>query len=64
MGNLQQHQAADLPQLFDRITRNAIGMDDYFDRIFTLNETQANYPPFNLVQINNVESRLEICGRI
>ena len=60
MGNLQRYQAADLPQLFDRITRNAIGMDDYFDRIFTLNETQANYPPFNLVQINNVESRLEI----
>ena len=60
MGNLQRYQAADLPQLFERISRNAIGMDDYFDRIFTLNETQANYPPFNLVQINNVESRLEI----
>ena len=35
-GNLQRYQASDLPQLFDRITRNAIGMDDYFDRIFTL----------------------------
>ncbi len=60
MGNLQRYQAADLPQLFDRITRNAIGMDDYFDRIFTLNESVSNYPPFNLVQVNNVESRLEI----
>ena len=34
-------------------------MDDYFDRIFALNET-TNYPPYNLVQVNNVESRLEI----
>ena len=59
-GNLQRYQASDLPQLFDRITRNAIGMDDYFDRIFTLNESVSNYPPFNLVQVNNVEFRLEI----
>ena len=60
MGNLQRYQASDLPQLFDRITRNAIGMDDYFDRIFTLNESVSNYTPFNLVKVNKVDSRLEI----
>ena len=59
MGNLTRYTTADLPTLFDKITRNAIGMDDYFDRIFALNET-TNYPPYNLVQVNNVESRLEI----
>ena len=59
MGNLTRYTTADLPTLFDKITRNAIGMDDYFDRIFDLNET-TNYPPYNLVQVNNVESRLEI----
>ena len=34
-------------------------MDGYFDRIFTSHH-ETNYPPYNLVQLNNVESRLEI----
>jgi molecular chaperone IbpA len=44
----------------DKITRNSIGLDEYFDRLFTLHETSSNYPPYNLVQISNVESRLEL----
>jgi molecular chaperone IbpA len=52
--------SADLPALMDRITRNSIGMDEYFDRLFNLHETTSNYPPYNLVQISNVESRLEL----
>ena len=35
-------------------------MDEYFDRLFHLHETTSNYPPYNLVQVSNVESRLEI----
>ena len=58
--NIQRYSAADLPALMDRITKNSIGMDEYFDRLFNLHETTANYPPYNLVQINNVESHLEI----
>ena len=42
----------------DRITKNSIGMDTYFDKFFT--ETVTNYPPYNLIQVNNTESRLEI----
>ena len=60
MTNLTRYAAADLPSLMERITRNSIGMDEYFDRLFNLHETSSNYPPYNLVQINNVESRLEI----
>jgi molecular chaperone IbpA len=44
----------------DKITKNTIGMDEYFNRIFTLHETSSNYPPYNHIQISNVESRLEI----
>jgi HSP20 family molecular chaperone IbpA len=55
-----KYHAADLDQLMGKITRNTIGMDEYFDRIFNLHETSSNYPPYNLIQINNVESRLEI----
>jgi len=60
MTNLARYTAADLPALMDRITRNSIGMDEYFDRLFNLHETTSNYPPYNLVQISNVESRLEL----
>ena len=60
MTNLTRYAAADLPELMEKITRNSIGMDEYFDRLFNLHETSKNYPPYNLIQINNVESKLEI----
>jgi len=60
MTNLMRYTAADLPTLLDRINRNSIGLDEYFDRVFKLHETTSNYPPYNLVQVSNVESRLEI----
>ena len=60
MTNLSRYTSADLPALMDRITRNSIGMDEYFDRLFNLHETTSNYPPYNLIQVNSVESRLEL----
>jgi molecular chaperone IbpA len=60
MSNLARYTAADLSTLMDKITRNSIGMDEYFDRLFNLHETSTNYPPYNLIQVNNVESHLEI----
>ena len=60
MTNVTRYTAADLPTLMEKITRNSIGMDEYFDRLFNLHETTSNYPPYNLVQVSNVESRLEI----
>jgi HSP20 family molecular chaperone IbpA len=60
MTNLARYTSADLPTLLDKITRNSIGLDEYFDRIFSLHETTSNYPPYNLVQVSNVESRLEL----
>ena len=59
MGTLAQYHAANLPELFEKIQRNSIGMDDYLNR-FWESETTSNYPPYNIVQVNNVESRLEI----
>ena len=60
MTNLTRYTTTDLPTLLDKITRNSIGMDEYFDRLFNLHETSTNYPPYNLVQVSNVESRLEL----
>ena len=59
MTNLARYHAANLPELFDKITKNSIGMDDYLNRFWDL-DTTSNYPPYNIVQVNNVESRLEI----
>ena len=59
MTNLARYHAANLPELMETIRRNGFGMDDYFDRFF--NETRTeNYPPYNIVQVNNVETRLEV----
>jgi len=60
MTNLMKYHSADLPALLDKINRHSIGMDEYFDRLFKLHETTSNYPPYNLVQVSNVESRLEL----
>ena len=60
MGNLARYTAADLPALLDRISKNSIGMHDYLDRVFDFQETTSNYPPYNLIQLNNHESKLEI----
>ena len=59
MGTLARYHAANLPELFEKISKNSIGMDDYLDRFFNM-DTTSNYPPYNVIQINNVESRLEI----
>ena len=60
MTSLMRYNAANLNQFLDLINRNSIGMEDYFDRITTLHETTSNYPPYNLVTVSNVESRLEL----
>ena len=59
MTNLMKYNAANLDQLMDRITRNTIGMDDYFDRLFRTQE-QTNYPPYNLIQVSETEVVLEL----
>ena len=60
MTNLQRYHAANLPDLFDKITKNSIGMDEYLNNFFNSDFPQSNYPPYNLIQLNNHESKLEI----
>ena len=59
MTNLARYHAENLPELFEKINRNSIGIDDYLNRFWDTDVT-TNYPPYNLVQVSNVESRLEI----
>ena len=60
MTNLAQYHSANLPELMKIIKQNGIGMDDYLDRFFNESPIQTNYPPYNLIQLNNHESTLEI----
>ena len=57
MTALARYHAANLPELMERINKNSIGMDDYFDRFFNTDGTNSNYPPYNLVQVSNVLSK-------
>ena len=50
---LQRYGTADLESLMDRISRNSIGLDTYFENIFNVTN-QVNYPPYNIVHVNNV----------
>ena len=60
MGNLTRYGASDLSALLNRIHKHSIGMDQYFDKLFTLPETQSNYPPYNLIQVSSTKSLLEL----
>ena len=60
MNALQRYHAANLPDLVDKIAKNSIGLDEYFDNFFNSDFPQSNYPPYNLIQLNNHESKLEI----
>ena len=60
MTNLATYHAANLPELMKVIRQNGIGMDDYLDRFFNAPPQTSNYPPYNLIQVNNHESKLEI----
>ena len=60
MNTLARYHAANLPDLFEKITKNSIGMDDYLNSFFNSDVPQSNYPPYNLIQLNNHESKLEI----
>ena len=59
MTNLARFHSENLPELMELVQRNSIGLDDYLNRFF--NETnKQNYPPYNIIHVNNVESRLEV----
>ena len=60
MGNLARYHVENLPELMKVIRQNGIGMDDYLDRFFNITPTQTNYPPYNIIQVNNVETKLEV----
>ena len=59
MDTLAKYHANNLPELMEKIRTNGIGLDDYLNRFWD-ESTKENYPPYNLIQLNNHESKLEL----
>ena len=59
MTNLARYHATNLPELMKIIRENGIGMDDYLNRFWD-DTTTSNYPPYNLINVSNCISKLEI----
>ena len=59
MSDLARYTTSNLGDLMERISKNSIGLDNYFDQFFELGHSQT-YPPYNLIHVDNVESKLEI----
>ena len=56
---LQRYGTADLESLMDRISRNSIGLDTYFENIFNVTN-QVNYPPYNIVKTGDYTYNIEV----
>ena len=44
--SIQRYRADDLAELFDKITKNSIGLDQYIDQFWQT--TAQTYPPYNI----------------
>ena len=62
MTGLKKFGTKDMSAIVDAVERYSVGYDDLFYRLhsFGLGTSQDAYPPYNLVQLNNHESKLEI----
>jgi molecular chaperone IbpA len=61
MTTLTKYNTSSLSKLLDDLVPYSIGLDDYFSRLSFLN-TQANYPPYNLIRESDHRYRLEVAA--
>jgi molecular chaperone IbpA len=55
-----KYHIADINALLNDATRFGIGMDEWIRRFATVHESDAHYPPHNLVKESSTEFRLEL----
>jgi molecular chaperone IbpA len=58
MTTLSRYNAGNIDKFLSDINRYSIGLDSWFDRIGSVNDT--NYPPYNLVKQSDTEFQLEL----
>jgi molecular chaperone IbpA len=60
MSLLAKYNTANLQKFLDDVDRYSIGMDEWFHRFNSLHQTEANYPPYNIIEESSVAMRLEV----
>jgi molecular chaperone IbpA len=57
---LAKYNTTNLQKFLDDVDRYSIGMDEWFHRFNSLHQTEANYPPYNIIEESNVSLRVEV----
>lgn len=60
MYTLAKYNSENIQKFLDDIDRYSIGMDEWFNRFSSLQQSETNYPPYNVVKTSNTETKLEI----
>ena len=55
-----KYNIADIDALLNDASRFGIGMDEWIRRFASVHESDANYPPHNLVKESSIDFRLEL----
>jgi molecular chaperone IbpA len=60
MYTLEKYNTSNIEKFLNDIEKYSIGMDEWFNRFGALHQTEANYPPYNVIKESNTEFRLEV----
>ena len=60
MTYLAKYHTGNIEKFLNDIEKYSIGMDEWFHRFGALQQTETNYPPYNVIKESNTEFRLEI----
>ena len=60
MYTLTKYNAGNIEKFLNDIDKYSLGMDEWFNRFSSLQQTDANYPPYNVIKTSETETRLEV----
>jgi molecular chaperone IbpA len=60
MYTITKYNSGNIQKFLDDIDKYSIGMDEWFNRFSSLQSTETNYPPYNVVKTSNTETKLEV----
>ena len=59
-GLARYYGSGDIEKFLKDVDKYSIGMDEWFHRFGALHQTEANYPPYNVIQESSVSYRVEV----
>lgn len=55
-----RYNTSNIQKFLEDVDRYSIGMDEWFHRFGALHQTEPNYPPYNIIEENNVTLKVEV----